>query len=272
MNNIIVTVKRFFKNKNVVTILGVIIIMAIIYFGYNAQINSQVSPVRVPVAKQTIQPRQLITSDMVTYISVPAVGVSSNVVRSQSLIVGKYSNINTVIPEGSMFYQDVLIDAEDLPDSSFTQVREGEVPYNFRVTMESTYGNSIFPGNYIDIYMKAEDDSGQIMLGKLIENIEVLAVKDSSGKDVFENTSESRTPAYLIFGVSEELHILLRKAEFMSEYSVEVFPVPHGGAVDTGGTPEVGTEYLRNFINSKTVNIPLEEDNNNTENNVPEGE
>ena len=111
------------------------------------------------------------------------------------------------------------------------------------------------------------------MVGKLIENIEVLAVKDSSGKDVFENTSETRTPAYLIFGVSEEIHILLRKAQYMNDYSVEIFPVPHGGAVDTSGSTQVSTQYLQEFINSKTVNIPIEDNsNNNNENNVSEGE
>lgn len=270
MNNIIISVKRFFKNKNVVTVLAVIAIMAIIYFGYNAQIKKQVSPIKIPVAKRTIQPRELITSDMIQYISVPAVGVNSSVLRTQTSIVGKYSNYNTVIPEGSMFYKGVLVDASDLPDSSFTQVKEGEIPYNFKVTMDTTYGNSIFPGNKIDIYMKAENDAGQVMVGKLIENIEVLAVKDNKGKDVFENTAEDRTPNFLIFGVEEEINILLRKAEYMKEYSIVLFPVPHGGTVDTSGKTQVSTQYLKEFINSKTVNIPIEDNNNN--NNNTEGE
>ena len=70
--------------------------------------------------------------------------------------------------------------------------------------MESTYGNSIFPGNMIDIYMKVGDGTDErIMLGKLIENVEVLAVKDSSGRAVFEDTSEERTPSMLIFGLKQ---------------------------------------------------------------------
>ena len=267
MNNIIISVKRFLKNKNVVTVLGVLLIMAILYIFYNMQINQQVAPVQVPVAKQTIQPRTLITNDMIQYISVPAVGVNSKVLRSRSAIVGKYTDYNTVIPEGSMFYEDVVVDADDLPDSSFTQVKEGDVPFNFAVDMDSTYGNSIFPGNKIDIYMKAENDAGQVMVGKLIENIEVLAVKDRNGKDVFEDTSEDRTPAFLIFWVSEEINILLRKAQYMNDYSVILFPVPHGGTVDTSGSTQVSTQYLKEFIESKTVNIPIEGDNNNNNNN-----
>ncbi len=272
MNNIIITIKNFLKNKNVVTVLGVIIIMAILYFGYNMQLRNQTSPVSVPVAKVTIQPRTKITKDMIETISIPKIGIQGDVVRRQDNIVGRYTNINTVIPQGSMFYSGVLIKEENLPDSSYTQVKEGDVPYNFKVNMNTTYGNSMFPGNKIDLYMKAEDDAGQVMVGKLVENVEILAVKDSSGKDVFENTEANRNPAYIIFGVSEEIHILLRKAEYMRTNNIEVFPVPHGASTDTEGKTRVSTQYLKEFINSKTVNIPTEDTTPIVENTTNEGE
>lgn len=268
MNNIIISVKRFFTNKNTVTILGVIVVIAIIYFGYNSQIKKATSPVRLPVAKTTIQPRTLITKDMIKYVSIPSVAVSENVIRTESAIVGKYSAINTVIPAGSMFYSGVVVSASDMPDSLFTNIKEGEVPYNFPVSMTTTYGNSIVPDSYIDIYMKAVDDSGEIMVGKLLENVRVLAVKDSAGNNVFENMSSTRTPAYLYFGVTEDLHILLRKASYLSNKSVVLFPVPHGTVVkDEELVTEVSTQYLRDFINAHTVMIDETptDDNTNTD-------
>lgn len=268
MNNIIISVKRFFTNKNTVTILGVIVVIAIIYFGYNSQIKKATSPVRLPVAKTTIQPRTLITKDMIKYVSIPSVAVSENVIRTESAIVGKYSAINTVIPAGSMFYSGVVVSASDMPDALFTNIKEGEVPYNFPVSMTTTYGNSIVPDSYIDIYMKAVDDSGEIMVGKLLENVRVLAVKDSAGNNVFENMSSTRTPAYLYFGVTEDLHILLRKASYLSNKSVVLFPVPHGTVVkDEELVTEVSTQYLRDFINAHTVMIDETptDDNTNTD-------
>lgn len=256
MNNIIISIKRFFTNKNTVTILGVIVVIAIIYFGYNAQIKNATKPVQVPVAKTTIQPRTLITNDMIKMTSIPSVAVSSNVIRSTSNIVGKYSAINTVIPEGSMFYQGVVVSKENLPDALFDEIAEGEVPYNFPVTMATTYGNSILPGSYVDIYMKAVDSSKGLMVGKLLENVKVLAVKDASGNNVFENTDANRTPAYLYFGVSEDIHILLRKATYMTSSSVVLFPVPHGiNYTDEELSTVVSTQYLRDFINANTVVI-----------------
>lgn len=265
MNNFIIAAKRFLQNKNTVTILGVLVIILVLFFGYRYQINKMVNPVsNIPVAAETIQPKTQITSDMIEYIDVAPVVLQSNVIRNKNQIIGKYSNYNTVIPQGSMFYTDVVVEESDLPDSAFVELAEGEVPYNFPVTMDTTYGNSIYPDNYIDIYMKAVNEDGQLMVGKLIENVKVLAVKDSQGRHVFENSAEARTPSTLIFGLQPELNILLRKASYMTSYSTVLFPVPHGITVaTTEGETAVSSQTLKDFINANTV--PNDELQNNTE-------
>ena len=269
MNNLLIGLKRFLTNKNTVTVIAVIVILGLLYWGYTSQINTSVNPVAVPVAKQTIQPRTEVTADMITTIRVPKIAVSENVITATPLIVGKYTNLNVTVPAGSMFYKDVLVEKSALPDSVFTTVKDGEIPYQFAVNMETTYGNSIYPGNKIDIYMKAIDDNGQIMVGRLLENVEVLAVKDSQGRNVFENTNETRTPAYLIFGVPERIHILLRKAVYLKSAGVEIFPVPHGGVVPVEGGLQVDITELQNYIESRTVNLLTEELNEATEETVP---
>lgn len=254
MNNFMMSLQRFFKNKNTVTILGVIVVIIILFVGYRMQVNKQVSPVRdIPVAAETIQPRTKITSDMLTYIDVAPIVLQNNVYTTSAQVIGKYSNVNTIIPKGSLFYKEALITAEKLPNSSFVEVADGEVPYNFPVDMDTTYGNSIMPGTYIDIYMKAEDENGTLMVGKLVENIKVLAVKDSSGKSVFENSEEDRIPASLIFGLDPTINILLRKASYLNNYSVELFPVPHGGSIETGGATIVSSQKLKEFINAHSA-------------------
>ena len=49
-----------------------------------------------------------VIKDMVKYIDVPRSTITSNVVTISKDIIGKYSNYNTVIPEGSMFYSNVI--------------------------------------------------------------------------------------------------------------------------------------------------------------------
>ena len=264
MNNFKIAFQRFVKNKNTVTVLGVFVIILVLYLGYRYQINKMVSPVTgIPVAAETIQPRTKITSDMITYVDIAPIVLQDNVIRSSGQIVGNYSAPSTVIPEGSLFYKGVVVSESELPDSAFVKLEEGQVPYNFPVTMDSTYGNSIYPNNYIDIYMKAYNEDNTLMVGKLFENIKVLAVKDSSGQNVFENSEESRTPAYLIFGLNNENNILLRKASYMSNFSVELFPVPHGTNVSTeAGETYVSSQTLKDFINANTV--PNDDINDNT--------
>lgn len=268
MNNFKIAFTRFIKNKNTVTIIGMIAIIVLLYWGYSSQVKAATDTLPIPVAKETIQPRTLIEAKMLTTIPVPKIAINKDVLKSTALIIGRYTNVNTVIPEGSMIYPSQITTKENLPDSAFVEVPNGMIPYQFSVTMNTTYGNSIFPGNKIDIYMKAvEDDTNKVMVGKLLENVEILAVKDAQGRHVFEDSSESRTPANLIFGVPSDIHILLRKAEYMGN-GVVLFPVPHGGTPtsDQKGDIQVSTQYLKDFINSHTVVIPDEDINiDNTE-------
>ena len=250
-NDFVSKIKRFIKNKNTVTVVGIVIVLALLYFGYSTQVNTSVQPTNVPVAASTIQPRTLITADMITTIEVPNIAVMDNVYLNSNLIIGMYSNVNTIIPSGSMFYKEALITKAELPDSAFFDIEEGKIPYMFNVSLQSTFGNSIYPGSKIDIYMKAADEEGKIMFGKLLADVYVVAVKDSQGNDVFENTSEARSPSYLIFGLDEEIHILLRKASYLS--GIELVPVPHGGMLVSEGDIRVSTETLREYITSRTV-------------------
>lgn len=253
MNGLMNSLKRFVSNKNTVTILGVILVLVLLYWGYSSQVSSSVQPVQVPVAARTIQPRTQITADMISVIEISQIAVVENVYTDSNSVVGLYSNVNTLIPIGSMFYHEALIEKDQLPDSAFFEIGEDEIPYLFSVTLESTFGNSIFPNSKIDIYMKAVDEDNKVMVGRLLEDVKVIAVKDNAGNDVFESTEEERQPSYLVFGLPDDIHILLRKAQYITTNDVLLFPVPHGGTVASEGDIRVSTEYLKDFINSKTI-------------------
>lgn len=254
MNNIVISIRKFLKNKNTVTVIGIIIIVAILYFGYNAQIKNETNPVQVCVATKTIQPREMISTDNTTLTYVPNTVVrGASVYRNCVSIHGMHANYNTMIPNGSLIYNETIVSFDELPDANFVKVTEGEIPFKLQVNMITTYGNAIFPGSKIDIYMKANNEAGQLMVGKIIGNVEVLFVKDFSGRHVFENTAENRTPAYLMFGLVPEQWDLLTKATYMSNYGVELFPVPHGGPNPIEGATEITSQQLKNFINANTV-------------------
>ena len=259
MDNFLVSVKKFFSNKNTVTVIGVLVAVAILYVGYNWRVKQAVTLIDVPVSTQEIGSRTLITKEMITYMSVPQslVNKSQNIVVNESLIVGKYVSFGTTIAANSMFYSSQLLTSQEMPDSAFANIPDKYTIYSLGVNLQSTYGNSIFPGNYIDLYFKAIDDAGKVMFGKIIESIEVLAVKDNAGNHVFESTVEERTPSVLLFAVPDDMFDLLKKAEYITGNSIEVIPVPRNAAYTANpGETQVSSEYIKEFILSKTTYIP----------------
>ena len=260
MNNLKASMKKFFGNKNTVTILGVILCLVILYIGYNYRINSKTELVAVPVAKQTIQPRTYITDDMIEIRNVPIELLNtSKYYTTAKSIVGKYSNYNTMIAKGSLFYTDLVVDEKDLPDSAFSGVPEGYTVINYPVTIATTYANSMAPGSHINIYYKSLNDDGEVMFGKFISNIEVLDVKDSSGRHVFENSDEARTPAYMLFAVPEETHLLLRKALYLTDYDVELLLIPNTATLSEDQKVTVSSLQIEEFINSKTAFVSVDD-------------
>jgi len=257
MDTLKIGIKRFFKNKNTVTIIAVVLCLCILYWAYNYRIQKKTDPISVPYALREIQPRTLVTSEMIGTIKVPKSMVTSNVLSYTNQVIGKYVSSDAVIPAGSLFYNKVLVTWDDLPSSIYADIPEGYTVVSLPVTLDSTYGNSIFPGNYIDLYFVTTGDNSKLLLGKLIESIKVLAVVDSDGQDVFEKSSDLNAPAYLIFAVSEEYHLLLRKASYLAG---TIFPVPRNADYSLNpGNTKISSSYLQNYILSQTVNVSEED-------------
>ena len=255
MGNIGISIKRFLGNKNTVTILGVLIGIGVIYFGYNWRVNQAIEPQTVPFAKVEILGNELITDDKIGTVKVSKnmVETNDNLITNQSQVIGKYVRYDTTIPKGGLFYSSQLMLEEELPNSVIKDIPEGYTLYSLAVDLHSTYGNSIMPDDYIDLYFKAVNDNNFVMLGKFMESIKVLAVKDSAGEHVFSSSSDGE-PAELLFAVPDNYYLLLRKAGFISTNNIEIIPVPRNKDYSENPTDTVITsEEIKAFINSKAV-------------------
>ena len=264
MGNLGTGLRRFLQNKNTVTVVGVVLAIFVLYFAYTMRIKQTINPITVPYAMEEIPAGTQIVEKMIGTRQVPPSMLEGAVIRNKGQVVDKYSAADTVIPKGSLFYESAVVEKEQLPANIILQYPKGYVLYNLSVDTSSTYGNSVYPGNYIDIYLKAVNkidkgseitrDADKIMLGKLIANIEVLAVKDSSGKPVFQNIDENRTPAMIVFAVPEEYYILLKKAEYMRTYDTSLILVPTNESLkDDPADLEVTSDQLKEWINNHTV-------------------
>ena len=257
--------KNLLANKNVVTILGAVLIVIVLYAFYMWRVNSAINPISVPYALVEIGPRTKITNDMIGHLEIQQSSMKGKVLtNANTQIVGMYTNINTTIPEGSLFYEGVIVRFEDLADSFLIDMPKDAdgnymMAYNFKVDMNLTYGNSIYPGNYIDIYFVKKDESnrgGKIMYGKLASNVKVLAVKDAAGNHVFENITENRAPSQIILATTEELSALLRVAENINDSKLILVPtnVSYRYESDEAITTEISDEDIKGYIEQNRAN------------------
>lgn len=251
MNSIV----RFLKNKNTVTVIGIILIVTILWAGYYFQLQSQVKPVSVPVAATTIQPRTQITSDMIKYVDVPKGYISKNAITNSAQIISMYSQYNTMIPEGSMFYNEAITSEETMPNHLLKLLNEGEIGISLKLEdSQKMPGFNIMPNEKIDLYVKIATKEGTIMFGRLLENMTVLDVLNDQGESTYEVSDGTRNTKYLVFGVQEDLFLLLKRADYLT--TVQFIPIQHGAWVDDSDAQiKLTTPELYDYIKANTTQL-----------------
>ena len=250
MGNLGNAMRKFVTNKNTVTILGVLAGIIVLWFFYNMRVNKAISPVKVPYANKTLVAQSEITADDIEFMNVSSDMLkTAKVITRKEELVGKYINVGTSVPEGGLFYYSQVVKKEELPNSIFSLIPKGYTIYQLKVDNTSTYGNSIYPGDKIDLYLRYNENS-TFHNGKFIENIEVLAVRDNSGQNVFDESSK-RTPALLLFAVDDRYFDYLQAAGNLS--GVTVYPVPRGGNAEDMGETQLGNTDILEYIQGRAL-------------------
>jgi hypothetical protein len=171
-----------------------------------------------------------------------------------------------------------LVTRQDIPDNAFENIPDGATIFSLKVDNHKTLGNSIMPGNYIDLYLHSNDEESKVIFGKFIESIKVLSVRDSGGNDVFADSQAVRDSWELLFAVKNDYYILLKEAEYVG---IDIIPVPRNAQYrDEGIGTKVSREELVTFILEKVSELSDEinqeeilnaiENNNNNNNNTTE--
>lgn len=248
-------IKKLLGNKGVVTIAAGVACLVILFFAYNYRVNKAINAIEVPYSLRDISAREEIKDEDVGVVKVASSLVTAAVVRDKKNVVGKYVNYNTMIPAGSLFYSSEIVTWDSMPDSAWNNIYKDYTIFSLSVSNNTTYGNSIFPGDAIDLYYMTSD-GGKLVFGKLIEGITVLAVKDADGSHIFKKGANQKDASALIFAVPEDLHLLLRKAIALTG-SDSLVPVVRNANYNPGST-KVSSEYLTNLILKETREVPLD--------------
>ncbi len=228
MGNLITTLKKFFSDKNTVTIFAVFLGIIVLYVGYNWRVNKTVTFIEVLYAKEEINSNTQITPEMLGTIKVNAelLKNSPNIVQSVGQITDEnqelfFVNFGYSIPAGSLLYKEQLISKKEKVDEKLYNIPDNYRYYTIEVDMSSTFGNAIAPGNSIDIYAYIDDNNTR-MYGKLYHNINVIDVVDGNWATIAGDKEKS--PDLLVVLVKEEDFRLLKKAENINGIKFDIAP------------------------------------------------
>lgn len=262
MNGFVEKLKKALLNRNTVTILGVIAGVIVLWVAYTITLGKAVDPQRIPVAARDIPAGTMITKEDITYVEINNdVLKKAKVITRANLLINYYVNNGTSISKGAMFYQDQVVEKSKLIERDIELAPEGYYIYRLKVDNTSTYANSIYPGDKIDLWLKATVD-GSTVYEEFIKSIDVLSVKDASGQDVFA-TFESKTPAWLSFAIPREMFEYLKKIEYIS--GMQLYPVPRNRMYTVDGAEtEYSNQRLKTYIDSLYRPVNPNEPTNNT--------
>lgn len=260
MGNLLNTLKKFIANKNTVTIIGVLAGVLVLYFGYNYRINQSVATIQVYYVKQAVDSNTQLTEDMIGKVTVNAkiTNTYKNLVTNLSQIKDDaeefyYVNFDHSLTEGQLLCtSDLIAKSEKADQKLYKNLKEGYRIHSISVNMDSTQGNSIAPGNSINVYLSGKDESGKVIYAPFIENIEVIDVVDSKWSTTAG--SETKTPKYVVVAVSEEIHRLLTIAPNIATYGFELIPVPNEKSfAESGEETKIVSDYLKNIIQANSA-------------------
>ena len=249
--NVMEKIKKLLLNRNTVTILGVLAGVIALWFAYSITLDKAVKPTKVPVALKDIPAGSIITKDDIEYVDINRdVLKKASIITSSSQLINYYVNNNTSVTKGSMFYTSQVVKKDELIDRDLEIIPENYKIYWLSVDNTTTYANSIYPGDKIDLWLLTKVENNYVY-EPFITNIEVLSVKDSKGQNVFDVKS-GRTPAVLAFAVPNDIFVYLSKVGFLSGMSLYPVPINKNNA-DKDATTEISNKELQTLIDSKSI-------------------
>ena len=249
--NVMEKIKKLLLNRNTVTILGVLAGVIALWFAYSITLDKAVKPTRVPVAVKDIPAGSIITKDDIEYVDINRdVLKKASIITSSSQLINYYVNNKTSVTKGSMFYTSQVVKKDELIDRDLEIIPENYKIYWLSVDNTTTYANSIYPGDKIDLWLLTKVENNYVY-EPFITNIEVLSVKDSKGQNVFDVNS-GRTPAVLAFAVPNDIFVYLSKVGFLSGMSLYPVPINKNNA-DKDATTEISNKELQTLIDSKSI-------------------
>lgn len=265
--------KKIKMKKQFLAIIVALLAVVSITFYVQWKVSAEVALTTAYFSNKDIPPRTQITKDMIQERDIPVESLPPNAYSEKDEIIGKWTVPGYGVSSNSYFYESKVTETENMPDAGILDLKDEEVALPLLVDIESSLGNSIVPGSYVDLYFKGtmkEEDTEKPIYGKVASRVRVTAVKDSNAMNVFEaedftnrelsetdsGNEKSREMAKLyIFAVDESTHETLTKGKMIGD----IVPVSTGTAYAETADREKSSVEMTTWINNQSHTIITED-------------
>lgn len=229
---------RLTKRKIVAAIAAIVVVF--LFYQYNEiTVAEKIDPQKVLLTAVDIPPHTKITEDMLFERVVPSDAIPPNVYSSMEDVVGKWTVEGYGIVKNSYIYEGKILATDKMPDAAILELEPHEYAFPLLVDLETSSGNAIIPGAYVDLHFATGyTDDEKPLTGLIFESVRVTSVKDSKTQNVFSpseftedvnetatTTNDERALAKLYtLAVSAQQLDYLNKAKLLGN----IIPVAHG--------------------------------------------
>ncbi len=189
----------------------VLAILTVIGIGFKVYTDREINLKTVYIAARDIPPRSRVTEEDLMEAKIPAAYLLDHTYMRKEEIIGKYTEIQGLIPAGSAFYKGMLYEESELPDYPTLQLKKGQAAYTLQIDLTSL-GGTISAGQRVDVYVSIGRREEMSVNDRLFEGVRLIAVKDHRGLDLNDPDS-SGTPYLAVLALNKEDVNILSAAE-----------------------------------------------------------
>lgn len=139
------------------------------------------------IASHNIMPRTKISEDDLTAVKIPGRYLQNLAYTDKADIIGKYTEIQGMIPAGSPFYESMLFDESEIPDHAAAQLRKNQVSFTLEVDVTSV--SNMSAGQRADVFVTLNPRSDSPLTGCLLRNVRIIDIRDHRGISLTSNES-----------------------------------------------------------------------------------
>lgn len=195
----------------ILIITSIMALLMLVFFAIDLRSNQKLDLQTVSIAKNDIKPRTRISDEDLVEIELPNSYLLENVVKDKNDIVGKYTEIQGMIPAGSFIFDTMIYDRDDLPDYPECELRKNQAAYTLEIDL-AKLGGTLVANQRVDLYVSLKKTDQSTISDCLIQNARLISIKDHQGLDIDDEHS-TKTPYLAILAINRDDIKHLAKAD-----------------------------------------------------------